>query len=68
MYLLGIVFFTTTHLQLKNIKPISYNSVLHKWVNLFTFYEVLAFEYIREGNGTPLQYSWLENSMDGGTW
>ena len=22
----------------------------------------------REGNGTPLQYSWLENSMDGGVW
>ena len=24
--------------------------------------------YIREGNGTPLQYSWLENPMDGGAW
>ena len=23
---------------------------------------------IREGNGTPLQYSCLENPMDGGTW
>ena len=22
----------------------------------------------REGNGTPLQYSWLENPTDGGTW
>ena len=22
----------------------------------------------REGNGTPLQYSCLENSMDGGAW
>ena len=22
----------------------------------------------REGNGTPLQYSFLENSMDGGAW
>ena len=21
-----------------------------------------------EGNGNPLQYTWLENSMDGGTW
>ena len=21
-----------------------------------------------EGNGKPLQYSWLENSMDGGAW
>ena len=25
-------------------------------------------EYIREGNGTPLQYSCLENPMDGGAW
>ena len=24
--------------------------------------------YIREGNGTPLQYSFLENPMDGGAW
>ena len=22
----------------------------------------------REGNGTPLQYSWLENPMDRGVW
>ena len=25
-------------------------------------------EYIRKGNGTPLQYSCLENPMNGGTW
>ena len=24
--------------------------------------------FIREGNGTPLQYSCLENPMDGGAW
>jgi len=24
--------------------------------------------WIREGNGTPLQYSCLENPMDGGAW
>ena len=24
--------------------------------------------YAREGNGTPLQYSCLENPMDGGAW
>ena len=23
---------------------------------------------VGEGNGTPLQYSWLENPMDGGAW
>ena len=33
----------------------------------FYFYE---FDYalIGEGNGTPLQYSCLENPMDGGAW
>ena len=25
-------------------------------------------EYVGEGNGTPLQYSCLENPMDGGAW
>ena len=25
-------------------------------------------DVIGEGNGTPLQYSWLENPMDGGAW
>ena len=31
----------------------------HLWLNSSDF---------REGNGTPLQYSCLENPMDGGTW
>ena len=26
------------------------------------------YAYIGEGNGTPLQYSCLENPMDGGAW
>ena len=29
---------------------------------------VLVEPLIREGNGTPLQYSCLENPMDGGAW
>jgi len=28
----------------------------------------VADEFPGEGNGTPLQYSCLENSMDGGAW
>ena len=28
----------------------------------------LSSDYIREGDGTPLQHSCLENPMDGGTW
>ena len=27
-----------------------------------------AYIYTGEGNGTPLQYSCLENPMDGGAW
>ena len=37
----------------------------HKPVN-YTL--VLARDGTREGNGTPLQYSCLENPMDGGAW
>ena len=32
-------------------------------------YEIITVQYkIGEGNGTPLQYSCLENPMDGGAW
>ena len=30
--------------------------------------EVTLEVMVEEGNGTPLQYSCLENSMDGGAW
>ena len=35
-----------------------------------TFIKCLRHTYLytREGNGTPLQYSCLENPMDGGAW
>ena len=26
------------------------------------------YTFVREGNGTPLQYSCLENPVDGGAW
>ena len=28
----------------------------------------IVFVYVGEGDGTPLQYSCLENPMDGGAW
>ena len=38
-------------------------------VNLMLQYcEFLPFSVFREGNGTPLQYSCLENPVDGGAW
>ena len=33
-----------------------------------SFLESLNLSMSREGNGTPLQYSCLENPMDGGAW
>ena len=36
-------------------------------MNRFTFYKALTI-LAGEGNGTPLQYSCLENPMDGGAW
>ena len=32
------------------------------------FYYRYASSHFGEGNGTPLQYSCLENPMDGGSW
>ena len=32
------------------------------------FFFTLSFHFCGEGNGTPLQYSCLENPMDGGAW
>ena len=43
--------------------PTLKNTHLQVYIALYTIY--IAFE---EGNGTPLQYSCLENPMDGGAW
>ena len=32
------------------------------------YLSMFLYIYIGEGNGTPLQYSCLENPMDGGAW
>ena len=34
----------------------------------YLFFYIGSSLSIREGNGTPLQYSCLENPMDGGAW
>ena len=41
-------------------------SYMHIWHILNLLYSIQR--VIREGNGTPLQYSCLENPMDGGAW
>ena len=35
---------------------------------MYVKYIHIDIKYIGEGNGTPLQYSCLENPMDGGAW
>ena len=35
---------------------------------LLVIYLICSSVYVGEGNGTPLQYSCLENPMDGGAW
>ena len=40
-----------------------------KQLSMHAYVHIYAIMYkIREGNGTPLQYSCLENPMDGGAW
>ena len=48
-----------------------YMKTLHytfKYVQLLTVNNLPPMQKTGEGNGTPLQYSCLENPMDGGTW
>ena len=57
-----------------------YNAVIHSFLRLFSIYSycrilslfpvlyILVAYFTREGNGMPLQYSCLENPMDGGVW
>ena len=35
-----------------------------EWINIYK----ALYSTVGEGNGTPLQYSCLENPMDGGAW
>ena len=38
-------------------------------ISCYFYYNRMTLKYrVGEGNGTPLQYSCLENPMDGGAW
>ena len=50
-------------MRLTNLEPIIQSEVSQKEKDK---YHILT--YIGEGNGTPLQYSCLENPMDRGAW
>ena len=48
--------------------PLMTSLVAQALKRLPTMWETLVRSLSREGNGNPLQYSCLENPMDGGTW
>ena len=50
-----------------SVHRISQERIL-EWVAIAFSDFIYSSVYIGEGNGTPLQYSCLENPMDGGTW
>ena len=45
-----------------------YSAIKNNEIILFEAIWIDLVEKDREGNGTPLQYSCLENTMDGGAW
>ena len=55
-----------------NLKPTSYSRAQKKTEGCPLFYKAgintVSTHNSGEGNGTPLQYSCLENPMDGGAW
>jgi len=64
-----------------NVKNINFEAVLRIWISALPLISCIIYLNSticpislsmvykdREGNGTPLQYSCLENPMDGGAW
>ena len=43
-------------------------SLFIKSMTGYQYLYIYTYNHIGEGNGTPLQYSCLENPMDGGAW
>ena len=62
-----IFVFTETIIFLINL--VLEQQMLQMWTFKIIFSNsTVLISFIREGNGTPLQYSCLENPMDGGAW
>ena len=59
--------FFQIHLPNRSYRVLRRVSVLYSR-SLLIIYFICSSVYIREGNGTPLQYSCLENPMDRGAW
>ena len=71
LVLLSIYFSITSFTHLIDTNLVK-SSIENKEDVVYTYYRILLNmkknEIIGEGNGTPLQYSCLENPMDGGAW
>ena len=64
-----VTFCKTIVQQHKQDVELIYFSYIFLLFVLKNYYQIIGKYYIiREGNGTPLQYSCLENPMDGGAW
>ena len=59
---------TWSRLIAKDKVPCNYKGRKKGELKCLTIALMLFKDLIGEGNGTPLQYSWLENPMDGGAW
>ena len=58
------------YFPLKLVASINFSyksSILRKYIFQNMYLTILS-AYVGEGNGTPLQYSSLENPIDGGAW
>ena len=68
---LSIVFFSSSFFFFTFSSIIDYHKILSRVpcaIQQVLGYLIYSSVYIGEGNGTPLQYSCLENPMDGGAW
>ena len=54
--------------ELKDLKPNTLKAISLFWMYLYSEFMIFIHSEIGEGNGTPLQYSCLENPMDRGAW
>ena len=72
-YLVSICLFSVSCLYLMQIKSsISFFQISHICINIQCIFKKCFYIGVQlingEGNGSPLQYSCLENPMDGGAW
>ena len=58
----------TDRMRQKSAKKKKFKNNMYQKLAIKIFFFVITLKWYGEGNGTPLQYSCLENPMDGGAW